>query len=440
MSPLFFSVRLPTLLAIFWRLHVRRNRTSAVSQKEPLSFLVFRLDSLGDLALTTPLYRALKTSYPKSRCTVVAQSCYKSLLVTNPHVDEILTLPKIESRWLPRPAKRLLAAVLLYWTQLRRRHFDFAISPRWDVDEHLATFLCILTHATTRVGYGSDCSTAKRCINAGFDAAYDICLPAGEVCHEVHRNLAIAQSVGANADDDRLEIQITDRDRRHAAKLLTGVPAGAKLVALGIGAHSPGRRWPPARYAETINELGAQDSIQAAIVCSSAELGGALELDALLDRPAIIVGGARLREVCAVLERCDLFLGNDSGSAHLAAAMGCKTLVISRHPRDGDPNHFNSPVRFSPRGTQVRILQPETGQDGCKNACTVSGPHCIQSVPVEAAVSAAQQMLSATERPAPAATQPWTTPALDLLLRVHAGDAVKRAVEKLRAGSGRPVL
>ena len=47
-----------------------------------------------------------------------------------------------------------------------------------------------------------------------------------------------------------------------------------------------------------------------------------------------------------MLERCDLFIGNDSGTAHLAAAMDCKTIVISRHPRDGDPNHSNSPVRF----------------------------------------------------------------------------------------------
>jgi ADP-heptose:LPS heptosyltransferase len=214
MPPLFFSVRLPTLLAIFWRLHVRRNWISAVSQKEPLSFVVFRLDSLGDLVLTTPLFRALKTSYPKSRCTVVVQPYYKSLLVTNPHVDEILTLPKVESRWLPQRAKRLVAAVVLYWTRLRHRHFDFAISPRWDVDEHLATFLCMLTDAAKRVGYGSVTSPAKQRLNAGFDAAYDICLSAGPVCHEVQRNLEVAKSVGANADDERPEIQITDRDRK----------------------------------------------------------------------------------------------------------------------------------------------------------------------------------------------------------------------------------
>lgn len=439
MSPLFFSVHLPTLLAIFWRVHVRRNRTATVSQKEPLSFVVFRLDSLGDLVLTTPLFRALKTSYPQSRCTVVVQPSYKSLLVTNPYVDEIVTMPTIQSRWLSQRAKSLLGAGLLYWTQLRRRHFDFAISPRWDADEHLATFLCVLTNAAKRVGYSSDTSVAKRRMNAGFDAAYDICLPAGPVCHEVQRNLAVARSVGAHTDDDRLGISITDRDRGKAASFLAGAAAGATIVALGVGAHSPGRRWPLTRYAETINRLEAQHRIEPVIVCSSLELGDALELDTHLDKPAIIVSGARLREVCAVLECCDLFIGNDSGCAHLAAAMGCHTLVISRHPRHGDPNHFNSPVRFGPQGAFVRVLRPETGRDDCKEACEVNTPHCIKSVTVEDAVSTAQQMLSAQVTAAPAPAKPWMPVASPGLNRVI-GEVRRRPVDKLPTDIRRPVL
>ncbi len=440
MLPLFFLVRLPTLLAIFWRVHIRRGSISPVSQKEQLSFVVFRLDSLGDVVLTTPLFRALKMSYPKSRCSVVVQSCYKPLLVPNADIDEILTLPKIESRWLPQRAKRLLAAVVLYWTQLRRRHFDLAISPRWDVDEHLATFLCVLSRAASRVGYSSGTSSAKRRMNAGFEAAFDICLPAGPVCHEVQRNLAVAKTIGANIDDDRPILQITDRDRGKAVRLLADTPAGATLIALGIGAHSPGRRWPLTCYADTINQLGTQGNVQPAIICSSSELGDALQLNAQLDGRAVIISGARLREVCAVLERFDLFIGNDSGCAHLAAVMGCKTLVISRHPRNGDPNHFNSPVRFAPKGPLVCVLQPETGRDSCKDACVMRTPHCIKSVTVEHVVSAAEQMLRTHRTLAPASMKPGMTTASQHLLHVHSAEAVRRAVDQLRTGMKRPGL
>ena len=198
LPPLFFSVRLPTLLAMFWRRYVSRESTWSDSHREPVSYIVFRLDALGDVVLTTPLFRALKSAHPGSRLTVVVLPYVKPLLVTNPYIDEILTLPLINPQWLPMRLRRLLAAVTFYWTQLRGRRFEFAISPRWDVDEHLATFLCVVANASHRVGYNCSTTAAKRRINRGFDEAYDICLPPGPVRHEVLRNLSVAGMPGRN--------------------------------------------------------------------------------------------------------------------------------------------------------------------------------------------------------------------------------------------------
>ncbi len=440
LPPLFFSVRLPTLLAMFWRAHVSRASIAGLSHKKPMSFIVFRLDSLGDVVMTTPLFRALKKAHPGSRCTVVVEECYRPLLATNPHIDEILTLPKVRPAWLPQRARRLLSAIGLYWRRLRGRRFDYAVSPRWDVDAHLATFLCVLTQAASRVGYSEKASLEKQRINRGFDAAYDICLPAGPVRHEVLRNLSIADALGATAADATLEIELTERDRRGAAKLLAKVPDSAKLVAIGIGAASPGRRWPLKSYAEAVNRLAREYNVQPTIVCSALELGQALELASMLRRSPIILAGSRLREVCAVLERCDLFVGNDSGCAHLAAAMDCKVIVISRHPRDGDPNHANSPARFSPHCAHGLVLQPATALDGCSEACQSTQPHCITQVSVEEVVAAAQLMLNAK--------QPVVVPPLSRslpeqiaqrLLHSHSQEAIRRAVETLRDSAKRPL-
>lgn len=350
--------------------------------------------------MTTPLFRALKTAYPRSRCTVVVQRSYRSLLATNPHIDEILTLPNIRPAWLPTRCKRLLAACLFYWQHLRKRQFDFAISPRWDVDEHLATFLCVLTRATTRIGYSETATPAKQRVNQGFDRAFNLCLPPGPVQHEVLRNLAVAEALAANAPDRRPEIFVTEQDRDRAAWLLRSVPPSARLVAIGIGAQSPGRRWPLARYAETIAHLRRSHGIWPVLVCSGAELGDALKIAGFLPCPRTIVSGEKLRTVCAVLERCELFIGNDSGVAHLAAAMGCKTIVISRHPRNGDPNHFNSPVRFAPWGSsKVCVLQPAAGLAGCEKACRSPGAHCITQVSADEVAAAARQMLHAARAP-----------------------------------------
>jgi heptosyltransferase-2 len=391
---------------------------------------------LGDVILTTPLFRALKGAHPHSRITVVVQKTYQSLLATNPHIDEILTLPVVRPSWLPQRLRRLLAAVAFYWTKLRRRHFDYAVCPRWDVDEHLATFLCAMTNAVSRVGYSERTTQAKRKINRGFERAFDLCLSPGGVRHEILRNLAVAEALGATRYDARPEIHVTERDRKRSGRLLAKVPTQAPLVALGIGAQSPGRRWPLKSYAEVVTQLDQAYGVWPMIVCSGAEFGQALKLSELLPRRPVIVSGAGLRDVSAALERCELFIGNDSGCAHLAAAMDCATLVISRHPRGGELNHYNSPVRFAPHGRHVRVLQPPAGTDGCEKACVLNVPHCILGVSVDEVVAAAHDMLRTSP---PTILDPWATERLDprphALLHSHSEDALLAAVQSLHSTS-----
>ncbi len=393
LPPLFFSVRLPTLLARAWRSLFGGKSSSQLPHRARLSIIIFRLDAMGDVVMTTPLFRELKRAFPKSHCTVVVQSAFRPLLATNPHIDEILAPPKVTAAYLPRRARTLAAALLLYWRCLRGRRFDIAISPRWDLDEHLATLLCLLTNAARRVGYTEKTSPLKQRLNRGFDAAFDICLSAGPVRHEVVRNLAVLEALGATVQDSSLEVRLTERDRAFASCLLAGIPDSSRLIALGIGANSAGRCWPLPRYAECISRLSRLVSVQPVIVCSAGERQEVLHLAKLLSCEPVILSGAPLRQVCAVLERCDLFIGNDSGAAHLAAAMGCKTIVMSRHPRDGDPNHGNSPLRFAPYGREVRVLQPPTGLDACTACCHVPKPHCITAVSVDDVFAAAWRML-----------------------------------------------
>src|ERR1017187_10587243 len=111
MAPLLFSVRIPTLLAIFGRKWLARTEEVAAT---PRSILVFRLDQLGDVVLTTPLLRELKRMYPDARCTVVVQPAYRAVLTTNHSVDEILPLNEVKATWLPARARRLVSALWFY--------------------------------------------------------------------------------------------------------------------------------------------------------------------------------------------------------------------------------------------------------------------------------------------------------------------------------------
>lgn len=393
LSTTLFS-RWPTLLAIWWRRWSKPGHESGLARRHKMSFIVFRLDALGDVVLTTPLFRELKRSFPDARCTVVVQEAYRSILVTNPDVDEILTVPVFNCGLLPHRSLRLLSAIVFWWTRIKGRRFDVVLSPRWDEDEHLATFLCLVTNAGARVGYTSQTSMGKRLRNQGFHEAFDICLPAGPLQHEALRNLAIVEALGGSVEDSAIDIRITSRDRLNAAEILQTVNASSILVGVGIGAAVAGRRWPLDSFAQVLEGLARHFSVQPVILCSASEREQATNLAQRLDTPPIVISGPELRKTCAILERCDLFIGNDSGPAHLAAAMNCKTIVISRHPLSGDPNHANSPLRFGPRVHDSRVLQPAQGRDGCTKACVRSGPHCISTVTVEQVLAAALEMLA----------------------------------------------
>ena len=399
MISLLAFVALPTWLAIAWSKFLAKEAARPNRSGSPRSILIIRLDQLGDLVLTTPLFRELKRVYPGARITAVIPPHFKAILTTNRHVDEILTLDEVRAKWLPSRARCLASALWFYWIKMRHRQFDLAISPRWDVDESLATLLCVLANASRRVGHSSRASEAKRRINRGFDAAFDVVLSPGPLQHEVERNLAIVKALGARAPSRRLEIRLTDDDRKFAAELLKHHDSGRLLVALGIGGRASGRKWPLERYAQVTARLNERCRVQPVIVCSSEEDPEASALSVQLPVPPYILSGLPLRAVCAVLERCELFLGNDSGPAHLAAAMNCPTLVVSRHPANGDPNHANSPARFAPYCARHRVLQPATGSGECTTSCQSAEPHCILQISVEQVVEAALEFLP---RPSPA--------------------------------------
>jgi heptosyltransferase-2 len=347
----------------------------------------------GDVVLTTPLFRELKRMYPRARCTAVVQPAYRAIVTTNHSVDELLPLHEVKAKWLPARARRLASALWLYWTHLRHRQFDLALTPRWDVDESLATMLCVLTNAGRRVGHSEQVSKAKRLVNRGFDGAFDVIVPPGPVRHEMDRNLAIIEALGGRVEDRGLEICLTANDRKFASELLTHHERGRIVVAIGIGGRAASRKWPLESYAELTARLNQHARVQPILVCAREEEAEAEKLSDLLAVRPYILSGVPLRAACAVLERCDLFVGNDSGTAHLAAAMECPTVVVSRHPQGGDPDHANSPARFAPRCLRYRVVQPAVGAGDCTRSCRATEPHCIKLVTVEMVASAALDLL-----------------------------------------------
>ena len=96
-----------------------------------------------------------------------------------------------------------------------------------------------------------------------------------------------------------------------------------------------------------------------------------------------MVGQTTLRQAYTLLKRCHLYVGNDNGPKHMAAAAGVPVIEINGHPPAGSPLHPNSPSRFGPWGVWHRVILPDQALASCSEECTAAKGHCIFSITVE---------------------------------------------------------
>lgn len=384
-------LRLPTLAASRLCRTLRRTRRT----RESLEILLVRLDGIGDCVLTLPLLDALRQRYPTSRITVLVSAAARTLFEGNPSVDEVLVMSCVDNSSLPRFARTLLEALRTYWRSLRGREFDIAISPRWDADVYLATFLCAMTRAATTVGFEDGTSLYKGRLNRGFDKTWTVRVKAGPLQHEVLHGLALAKAVGCHPSQaaqpllPALRVSATEAAWAEAWLAANdGIP-----VAVGLPAAEAKRRWTADGYLKSLRHLDEHVKILPVLLADDETAPDAQRIaEAFPDtRTAHRVP---LTQTAAILSQCALFIGSDSGLGHIAAAVGCPTITLSPHPADGDPAHPNSPLRFRPYGVAARVLQPPSGFPGCDPACISLEQHCILKITPEQVAAAAADLLS----------------------------------------------
>jgi ADP-heptose:LPS heptosyltransferase len=101
-----------------------------------------------------------------------------------------------------------------------------------------------------------------------------------------------------------------------------------------------------------------------------------------------------LRESAAVLELCTLFIGNDSGPKHMAAAMKTPVIEISCHPLTASADFEYSPSRFGAWGKDVRVVQPNYSRSPCSEGCRANEAHCILGVEPRRVIEEASVLLN----------------------------------------------
>lgn len=365
--------------------------------------LVVRLDETGDVVITSAFLRELRANLENCNITLVVRPDSFNLVELCPYVNDIYVFNErlvYDTRTLTfcEQAKRQFCAINFARKYLwNREPYDIAFVPRWDADYYNASFLALYSGARSRIGYSSSVDAIKDKLNFGFDALYTHVSFEKTPKHEADRNLDLLSFLGMETKNSKLEVWIGDDDYKFANDLLLkhqfsladSQMKQGPIIAFGLGGREAKKQWPANSFVQLGSHLAR--NFGATIVL----LGGRLEQSLIIppsevvDRFIDVTGVVTWRQTAAILSKCDLYVGNNTATLHIASAVNIPIIEISCHPSDGDEAFYLSPKRFgaSTMATSVAI-RPKSGISPCKWGCMAKTPHCITQISVDEVIQA----------------------------------------------------
>lgn len=369
-------------------------------QEHPLSWghiLIIRLDGIGDNVMMTPFLRELRRNHPESFITLLISEVSYNLFEICPHVDEVIPIrtANFTQGYLE---DRLQNAKSFMETILHGRKVDVAMVPRWDIDYYGASFLSFFSGAKYSMAYSEKVLAAKGEANKNYDLLFSFVIEDCSMRHEVERNLDFLRAVGCSVENDALELWDNEEDKAVADDLLSEFAAmeGRRIIAVGLSAGLERKKWDHKRYLELILRISKEyDALFFVLLGGNDAYGVADEITHGFSGTNIInlVGKLTLRQSFSLLKQAFMYVGNDTGIMHIAAAAGIRILEISSFPRD-DYLYDCTTYRFRPWGVPCYIAQPETGRDDCRGLCQEPYAHCINDVSVDEVYSGFKELLN----------------------------------------------
>jgi ADP-heptose:LPS heptosyltransferase len=317
-------------------------------------------DQLGDFLLSTPVFRALREHFPESHITALVRRYVAPVVENNPYVDDVLVFEEVGTRWTPRRLKDL-------WKGLRS---DYDLAVVINTVSHSFTSDLLAHFSGARYVLGSEHLIFPGCRRNFF---YNLIAPYWSGSrHQSERSLDIVRHLGIDTENRSELMALTEEEVRWAREFLAehGVGENDLLISCHVGAGKLANRWPVESFAEAANRLhqNMQAHILVAWGAEEDELGEQF-LD-LVNFEPIRAYGFSLRQLAALISCSNLYLGNDTGILHVAAAVDVPVVGVFG-PTD--------PSVWLPIGEKFTAIRGEDGR--------------CESVAVEAVVQRAQELI-----------------------------------------------
>lgn len=350
--------------------------------------LIVKLSSIGDVIHALPVSAALKDAYPHIEISWIVEEMAAPMVVGNPCLHEVITLP---SGW---RSKRFSSSALAPFAKLRRdlhaRRFDIAIDL-----QGLSKSAIVAYASGARYRFGYDWLRELSPLLETRIARRP------ESLHVIEQFLDVARFLGAPVTNVRFPFHISPDEQAQADILLqqAGIDPMLPFIVVNPSAGGGGNKgWGAKNFAGALDRLALDPGIPVVLVGAP---GDREEEQIILQNskvpPVSLVGKTDLKQLAAVLLRSALHLCGDTGTAHIAAALG--TPVVSLFGR-------SNPVRLAPWGQEKwAIHHRDKCKESClkfhqnapinsKQKCLAPPPACLEAITEEEVVSTIRQALA----------------------------------------------
>jgi ADP-heptose:LPS heptosyltransferase len=370
------------LQPVRWTRPLLRRRSSRVER-----VLLIKFWGVGSLQLLTPAVAHLRKRYPEAELVLLTLAVNHGAAEGFGSVDRVLSFDVGGTGWLGVGAR--VAALV---RRLRRERFDVVYD--FEFFTRFSSLISLSTGARETHGFGSTSVWRGRfhTHSAPFNRYWHVA--------RNFRSLAGGEDGFQVSARDLVPHRFTDEDVRSVDRLLSanGIDPRGSFAVLNPNAGELNfeRRWPRPSFGRLAQLLAVEDGLPVVLIGSRGERGYTQEVaDAGhargLAAPVNLAGDLSTAELASLLSRCAVFVSNDSGPMHLAAALGTPTVGLFGP---------ETPLLYGPLGLRVKALYRPPACSPCINvhdnkvaSCIWGFPQCLVALDVREVHDAARAFL-----------------------------------------------
>lgn len=333
---------------------------------DPKEILVIKLRYIGDVLLTTPFFRVLRENFPQARITALVNEGTEAVLQQNPCLDHIVLLPR--GNWMQQ---------FQFLRHMRSRRFDCVIDLS---DGDRSAILTAISGAGLKIGFNQESRWRGQAYSWSVKGKYG-------TMHMLDYHAQALIPLGLEPRVCAPELVLTDTETLAAEQILVNHGLkDTKWIMLHPAARYWFKAWPAERFARFGSAM-LKEGFQIVLVGTENERSIVDEVMKAGEQQFLsLVGKTNLRELAALMRHCSLFVGNDAGPMHIAAAVGCPVVALFG-PTD--------PAVWGPYGTKCHTLYKGLDCRECFHpGCQRGEMSCMNLIGVEEVLAVAKRLLS----------------------------------------------